>query len=112
MFFRFKLKLSSIHFYLTLYSLAKIFFGTLKPIAVPGPELPNRIIGCAPKRNVLLTFKKYGFSSTDAAPHLFDDPHVRLQSSRWILASPCDTALGRHGGMEWPEHDILVLESF
>jgi hypothetical protein len=48
--------------------------------------------------------------STDAVPHLFDDSHVGLQSSRWILVSPCHAALRRHGGIEWSEHDILVLE--
>ena len=51
--------------------------------------------------------------STEAAAHLLDDLHVRLKSSRWMLAPPRDTAFCRdRGGVEQPEHDIIVLEFF
>ena len=48
--------------------------------------------------------------STDAPANVFDDLYVRFQSSGRILASPCDTAFGRNGSIERPEHHILVLE--
>ena len=80
---------------------------------VSGENATYVTITCVPELLVGNRELKIGRSihwSTDAAPHLFDDPHVRLQSSRSIFASPCDTALRRHGGIEWPEHDILLLE--
>src|SRR4029077_4220139 len=52
------------------------------------------------------------FGSTDAAADLLDDLHVRFQSSRRIVVLPRDTAFRLDGWIQWPEHNILVLEFF